>query len=101
MNDDISFLNTLQRVIRQRLDERPESSYTASLAAQGDQRVAQKVGEEALELALAAVAGERDEQLNEACDLLYHLLLLLAMKNLTLADVASHLRQRHESHDSS
>ena len=95
-NKDIGFLNTLEDVIRQRLSEQPASSYTAALAAAGDKRIAQKVGEEALELALAAVAGEREEQLNEACDLVYHLLVLLACKNLTLADVASQLRQRHE-----
>lgn len=95
-NRDIGFLNTLEDVIRQRIDERPDASYTAKLVASGDRRIAQKVGEEALELALAAVAGERGEQLDEAADLLYHLLLLLNRLGLTLADVALRLQQRHD-----
>ena len=92
---DLSFLSELEAVVRGRLDERPDSSYTAKLAGQGDRRVAQKVGEEAVELALAAAAGERDEQLEEAADLVYHLILLLAVKDITLADVAAVLESRH------
>jgi len=67
----------------------------ASLFAAGTRRIAQKVGEEAVELALAATAGDRDEQLDEAADLLYHLLVLLAAKDLSLADVAERLEERH------
>ena len=95
MAADIEFLLTLETVIRQRLGERPESSYTARLAAEGDARMAQKVGEEAVELALASVTGDDDEQLNEAADLVYHLLVLLNHKGLTLADVVRVLRSRH------
>ena len=92
---DISFLSVLEDVVRERLDEQSDESYTAKLAAQGDRRVAQKVGEEAVELALAAVAGERDEQLEEAADLMYHLLVLLAVKNVALVDVVAVLESRH------
>jgi phosphoribosyl-ATP pyrophosphohydrolase/phosphoribosyl-AMP cyclohydrolase len=94
-NSDISFLTELEEIIRQRLRDRPDESYTARLVASGDKRVAQKVGEEALELALAATAGEREEQLNEAADLLYHLIILLSSKEIQLADVADVLRSRH------
>lgn len=95
--DDIRFLNTLEGIIRDRLNERPDSSYTARLASEGDKRVAQKVGEEATELALAAVAGDREEQLEEAADLMFHLVLLLNVKGITLADVVAVLEQRHSA----
>ena len=95
--DDTRFLNTLEGIIRDRLNERPDSSYTARLASEGDKRIAQKVGEEATELALAAVAGDRDEQLEEAADLMFHLLLLLSVKGITLNDVVAVLEQRHSA----
>ena len=94
------FLATLETTIRQRLQDRDTSSYTAQLAAAGDKRMAQKVGEEALELALAAVAGGRDEQLNEAADLVYHLLVLLNARGLRLADVSAVLERRHAGRSS-
>ena len=94
-NGDLGFLHDLEGIIRSRLNERPDSSYTAKLAAAGDRRVAQKVGEEAVELALAAVDGTREEQLDEAADLLFHALVLLACKGITLADVVANLKQRH------
>lgn len=93
----IEFLTTLEDIVLQRLKEKPDNSYTAQLLASGDKRVAQKVGEEAIELALAATAGERTEQLEEAADLLYHLLVLLSSKSIRLADVVDELRQRHDS----
>lgn len=95
MAADIEFLVTLEEVIRQRLGDRPEASYTARLAADGDARIAQKVGEEAVELALASVTGDSEEQLNEAADLVYHLLVLLNHKGLTLAEVVRVLEGRH------
>ena len=98
MNDsEISFLTELEQTIRARLDEKPDDSYTARLVASGDKRVAQKVGEEALELALAATAGDREEQLEEAADLIYHLLVLLNSKDIQLADVTRVLQDRHAS----
>jgi phosphoribosyl-ATP pyrophosphohydrolase len=93
---NIDFLASLEQIIHQRLEDRPAGSYTASLVAGGGKRVAQKVGEEALELALAAAAGGRNEQLDEAADLLYHLLVLLASKDISLEDVCETLRQRHK-----
>lgn len=94
-NRNINFLTTLEDVIRQRLADGGERSYTARLAAAGSQRIAQKVGEEAVELALASVGGERDEVVAEAADLIYHLLVLLADRDVTLAEVAGTLEARH------
>lgn len=96
-NADLGFLPQLEEIVRQRLAEGSDQSYTARLAASGDKRVAQKVGEEALELALAAVAGDKAEQLEEAADLVYHLVVLLCSKGLTLAEVTEVLRARHEA----
>jgi phosphoribosyl-ATP pyrophosphohydrolase len=92
------FLATLETTIRQRLQQGDTSSYTVQLAAAGTKRMAQKVGEEAVELALAAVAGDRDEQLNEAADLVYHLLVLLNASGLGLADVSAVLERRSGGH---
>lgn len=98
MNEgDLKFLGRLETVIRQRAASADADSYTAALLQDGTRRIAQKVGEEAVELALAAVAGERDEQLEEGADLLYHLLVLFASKGLTLADVVAVLEARHRS----
>lgn len=95
----IQFIGELENIIAARLDPQSnggnETSYTASLANAGIKRVAQKVGEEAVELALAAVDGGRDEVLDEAADLVYHLLVLLKLKKLSLADVDATLRRRH------
>jgi len=94
-NFDISFLTELEIIIQQRLKEGAEESYTARLVASGEKRVAQKVGEEAVELALAAISGDRQEQLDEAADLVFHLLVLLHSKGLSLTDVSTVLKQRH------
>lgn len=99
-DDSIEFLKTLENVIRQRIDSGEQDSYTARLVASGDKRVAQKVGEEALELALASVQGDRSEQIDEAADLVYHLLVLLASKDLCLSDIAVALEDRNH-HDES
>ena len=94
-NNDLGFLATLEAVIRERLDNPNDESYTASLAASGVQRIAQKVGEEGVELALASVAGNRDEVIDEAADLVYHLLVLLQTQDLDLGQVVECLRARH------
>jgi phosphoribosyl-AMP cyclohydrolase / phosphoribosyl-ATP pyrophosphohydrolase len=91
----IGFLGTLEEIIRKRIAERPPGSYTAKLLAEGTRRIAQKVGEEGLELALAGVAQSDREIIGEAADLLYHTLLLLAVKDLSLAEVAAELESRH------
>ncbi|MGH8223444.1 MAG: phosphoribosyl-ATP diphosphatase [Woeseiaceae bacterium] len=95
----IAFLGELDAVIRDRLARLPHGSYTTRLAASGARGAAQKVGEEAVELALAAVAGTRDQQLDEAADLVYHLQVLLAMLDLSLADVAARLALRRGAQD--
>jgi phosphoribosyl-ATP pyrophosphohydrolase len=91
----VQFLDTLQSVIKERIEQAPEGSYTAKLAAQGKLKVAQKVGEEAVELALAAVAQDSARVTAEAADLVYHLMLLLTLRELTLADVVAELERRH------
>ena len=93
---NIVFLNELEDIIRRRLNDRPDSSYTARLVAGGDKRVAQKVGEEAVELALASVAGTRKEQIDEAADLLFHTLVLLNCMGISLTDVVDILKERHD-----
>lgn len=96
MNEDrLDFIATLESVIRQRLESGDANSYTARLAAEGASRLAQKVGEEAVELAIAAVGANREATLEEAADLLYHMLVLLAAQDLSLADVVAILETRH------
>lgn len=90
----IGYLQELEGVIEQRKGAAPEQSYTARLYAAGSSRIAQKVGEEAVELALASVSSDRQRMLSEAADLMYHLLVLLRHHDLTLADVATELSHR-------
>lgn len=91
----LSFLATLEDVIAQRIAEKPEGSYTARIWAQGPTRIAQKVGEEGVEVALAAVTQEDDRLLSESADLLFHLTLLLKSRNLSLTQAVKELEQRH------
>lgn len=93
----LAFLATLEGVVAERMATLPEGSYTAKLLSEGSRRVAQKVGEEALELALASVCQPDDEVVGEAADLLYHLLLLLKVRQLPLDRVVAELEARHES----
>ncbi len=91
----LGFLAELADVIEQRRTQSPEQSYTARLFAAGPKRLAQKVGEEGVEVALAAV-GEGDEPLlSESADLLFHLMVLLRSRNLSLEQVAAELETRH------
>jgi phosphoribosyl-ATP pyrophosphohydrolase/phosphoribosyl-AMP cyclohydrolase len=93
----LAFLAELEKVIADRIAGSPEGSYTAKLYQSGVKRMAQKVGEEGLEVALAA-AGEADAQLlGEAADLLFHLLVLLRSRGLGVQAVVEELRHRHES----
>lgn len=89
------FLAELEAIIRDRIERPSASSYVARLIHDGRKRQAQKVGEEAVELALAAVSGEADEQLEEAADLLFHLLVLLNAGGQRLGDVVTVLERRH------
>jgi phosphoribosyl-AMP cyclohydrolase / phosphoribosyl-ATP pyrophosphohydrolase len=90
-----AFLSELEGVIERRVAERPEGSYTARLFSQGPKRIAQKVGEEGLEVALAAVAETDEKVLSESADLLYHLLVLLKSRGLPLEKVVAELQSRH------
>ncbi len=92
----LSFLTDLETVIAARQHADPKSSYTASLFARGVKRIAQKVGEEGVESALAAMAGDREELKNEAADLIFHLLVLLRSQDLQLKDVIDVLKARHQ-----
>ena len=92
---DFAFLARLQSVITQRIADRPEGSYTARLWADGPTRIAQKVGEEGVEVALAAVTQADERLISESADLLFHLTLLLRSRNLSLTSVVRELEQRH------
>lgn len=88
------FLYQLEQLLAARKQAPPESSYTARLYASGTKRIAQKVGEEGVETALAAVVNDRHELVNEASDLIYHLLVLLQDQDLDLSAIIENLRQR-------
>ncbi len=92
----LAFLAELEQILAGRKNADPESSYTARLYAKGTKRIAQKVGEEGVEVALAAMAKDREELINESADLLYHLTVLLQNEGLQLADVVNCLKERHK-----
>ncbi|TAN08290.1 MAG: bifunctional phosphoribosyl-AMP cyclohydrolase/phosphoribosyl-ATP diphosphatase HisIE [Rhodanobacteraceae bacterium] len=93
----LGFLAELDALIAARNQARPAGSYTTHLFESGVRRIAQKVGEEGVETALAAVAQDDDALLGEAADLVYHLTVLLRARGLSLADVAGVLEKRHTS----
>ena len=92
---DIAFFSELENIIHNRIDNQTDESYTASLMQSGSKRIAQKLGEEGVELALAAATGDKDEVVDEAADLMYHLIVLLADQGLNLGAIAKRLRARH------
>ena len=89
------FIRALQSVIQQRHREMPEGSYTTKLFTKGINKIAQKVGEEAVETVIEAVAGNREAMLYEASDLIYHLLVLLEATGCSIADLEKELYSRH------
>ena len=91
----ILFLSELQDFINQRYRDMPEDSYTTSLFKKGINRIAQKVGEEALETVIEATAGTKDKLVYEASDMLYHLIVLLTNKGLRIENLAQELLERH------
>jgi phosphoribosyl-ATP pyrophosphohydrolase/phosphoribosyl-AMP cyclohydrolase len=93
--ESIGFLTTLESVIADRIEQPPDASYTAKLHAEGLRRIAQKVGEEGLELALAAAGGSNADVIAECADFLYHAILLLQERGLSLATVVAELERRH------
>ena len=92
---DLKFVSTLETIIADRFANPSADSYTSSLVTAGPKRIAQKLGEEAVELALAAVDGSRHEVVNEAADLVFHLLVLLKANELRFGDVVDALESRH------
>ena len=90
------FLTYLQDFINKRHEEMPEGSYTTSLFKDGLNRMAQKVGEEALEAVIEAVNGTNERLVDEGSDVLYHLIVLLTAKGLRIEDLAAELQVRHD-----
>lgn len=90
-----NFIFELESIIEERFTQPHEESYVNRLRSKGLNKVAQKVGEEGVEVVIAALAQSRDELLNESADLIFHLLVLLREKEVKLAEVAEILRQRH------
>jgi phosphoribosyl-ATP pyrophosphohydrolase/phosphoribosyl-AMP cyclohydrolase len=95
-NESTHFLHVLEKIINNRKLEGQPNSYTASLFAKGINKIAQKVGEEAVELVIEAKDDNTDLFLNEAADLMYHYLILLSAKNTSLNDVIKILEERHK-----
>ena len=94
--EDILFLKYLQNFIERRRHEMPEGSYTTTLFQKGINRMAQKVGEEAVETVIEATNGTEDRLIYEASDLIYHLIVLLTSKGLRIDDLARELKKRHK-----
>ena len=95
-SNSLLFLSELQSFIDKRKQEMPEGSYTTSLFTKGVNKIAQKVGEEALETVIEATNGTDDHLVYEASDLLYHLIVLLTEKGLRIEDIAEELHKRHD-----
>lgn len=95
-DNGLAFLAELQDYIDRRHEEMPEGSYTTSLFKKGVSRIAQKVGEEALETVIEAVSGTDDKLKYEAADMLYHLIVLLTAKGMRIEDVVEELHKRHD-----
>lgn len=95
-SDDEGFIRKLQRVIERRKIERPQGSYTVELFDKGVNKIAQKVGEEAVETVIEAIDGNDERLIYEASDLIYHLLVLLAHKNMNISDLEKELYKRHK-----
>lgn len=96
-NDNpIMFLSELQRFINKRHEEMPKGSYTTSLFESGCSRMAQKVGEEAIESVIEAMSGNNERLVYEAADMVYHLIVLLTSKGLSIEDIARELQERHD-----
>ena len=92
----LSFLSELQDFIERRHEEMPEGSYTTRLFRDGVNKMAQKLGEEALETVIEATNGTNEQLVYEAGDMLYHLLVLLTSKGLRIEDIATELQKRHD-----
>lgn len=89
------WLHQLEQLLAARKSADPDSSYTANLYSRGTKRISQKVGEEGVEVALAATSGDKAELVCESADLVYHLLVLLQDQGLSINDVINKLKERH------
>lgn len=94
MSDSMIF--ELEKIIRERKLNAPEDSYTAKLFRAGPNKISQKVGEEAVEVVVAALGQSREEQVGELADLIYHTMVLMAQLDISLEDVEAKLRERHQ-----
>ncbi|MDH6357661.1 phosphoribosyl-ATP pyrophosphohydrolase/phosphoribosyl-AMP cyclohydrolase [Parabacteroides sp. PF5-9] len=94
--EDIMFLKYLQNFIERRRQDMPEGSYTTSLFSKGVNRMAQKVGEEAVETVIEATNGTEEGFIYEASDMIYHLIVLLTSKGMRIEDLARELKKRHK-----
>lgn len=90
------WLHQLEQLLAARKSADPDSSYTASLYARGTKRISQKVGEEGVEVALAATSGDKAELVCESADLIYHLMVLLQDQGLSMNEVVNKLKERHK-----
>ena len=95
LKGDVQFLSYLQDFIDKRKIEMPEGSYTTSLFKKGTRKIAQKVGEEAVETIIGAMANDDENFIYEAGDLLYHLIVLLSHKGFRIEDIVAELKKRH------
>ncbi|MBO6610289.1 phosphoribosyl-ATP diphosphatase [Altererythrobacter sp.] len=94
MDTNLDILARLEQVIADRISASPDSSYVASLYAKGIEKIAQKLGEEATETVIAALSGGREEVVGEAADLIFHLLVLLQARRVSLDEVMAELDRR-------
>lgn len=94
--EDVMFFKHLQQFIEKRHKEMPEGSYTTSLFQSGVNRMAQKVGEEAIESVIEACNGTDERLVYESADMLYHLIVLLTSKGLSIEDLSRELQKRHK-----
>lgn len=92
----LKFLNELFGLIKERKNELPENSYTTKLFKEGENRIIQKVGEESVEVLIASKNKDKNEIINEVSDLIYHLFVLLAEKEIEFSEVVSNLESRHK-----
>ena len=90
----MEILNKLYEIIISRKNAAPDSSYSASLFAKGNKKIAQKFGEEATETVIAAISGDKKEIISESADLLFHWLVLLAQNGVSLAEISQELERR-------
>ena len=95
-SSSVNFLNVLFELIKERKIKLPEKSYTTKLFKEGENRIIQKVGEEAVETIIAAKNRDKKEIINEVSDLVYHLFVMLAETDIELSDIVTNLEQRHK-----